>query len=60
MAVEPHQRIVDLVDDRVEVYREPSGGGYADTAVVVGAQPLAPIAFPDIVLTPEDLTSGRI
>ena len=47
--------ILDLTVDRVEVYRAPTARGYQQVVTFERGQPLAPEAFPDLIVTVEDL-----
>ena len=47
--------LLDLSADCVEVYRRPTPDGYQDVLTLHRGRPLAPGAFPDLVLTVEDL-----
>jgi Uma2 family endonuclease len=46
----PEYWIVDVDRRRIHVYRRPEGDGYLDHNVVRPGEPLAPAAFPDLVL----------
>ena len=46
----PEVWIVNLPERFVEIYREPTGGGYADAQKVRAGEPLAPAAFPDAAI----------
>jgi len=46
---------LDLTAERVEVYRAPTLRGYQDVVRLERGQRQAPLAFPDLVLTVEDL-----
>jgi Uma2 family endonuclease len=47
--------IVDLVHDRVEVFRQPSGQRYMKHQTVVRGETLAPESFPDAVIRVDDI-----
>jgi Uma2 family endonuclease len=47
--------IVDLTQDRIEVYQKPSASTYASKQTYEPGQTLAPSAFPDLILKVEDL-----
>ena len=47
--------IVDLAHRRVEVLRSPGPTGYAETQVIGAGDGLALLAFPDVVVTLEDI-----
>lgn len=47
--------IVDLIAERVEVYREPAAGAYRETRALARGQGIAPQAFPDLALAVDDL-----
>jgi Uma2 family endonuclease len=47
--------LLDRSGDRVEVHRGPTAQGYRDVTTFVRGQRLAPLAFPDVVVTVEDL-----
>lgn len=51
----PEYWIVNLHEQRIEVYRLPDGWAYAQTSVVAGDDAITPAAFPDIVVRPADL-----
>jgi Uma2 family endonuclease len=42
--------IVDLVNGRLEVYREPRSAGYANTRILHEGESAAPVLFPDAVI----------
>jgi len=44
--------VVNLVDDCVEVFREPSPSGYQSRQVRRGDEEIRPLALPDVVLKP--------
>jgi Uma2 family endonuclease len=46
----PEVWIVNLPEARIEVYRDPAGGAYADTCSVRSGERQAPSAFPDAEL----------
>jgi Uma2 family endonuclease len=45
----------DLTTDRVETFRRSTTTGYGEAATLERSQRLAPQAFPDLVLTVDDL-----
>lgn len=47
--------LLDIPGRRLIVGREPGPQGYQDTVIFAGAQPLSPLAFPDVRLTAEEL-----
>lgn len=47
--------LLDLTAHRVEVYRQPTPDGYREALTLHRGLPLAPGAFPDLVLTVDDL-----
>jgi Uma2 family endonuclease len=47
----PEYWIVDCTTESVEVYRDPTPGGYRGVARVSGTATLTPQAFPDVTLT---------
>ena len=47
--------IVNLVDDVVEVHRDPRGDSYATLTTYGRGQTVAPLEFPDLVLSVDDL-----
>lgn len=47
--------LVDAGTDTIEVYRNPSAAGYADTQVLRRGDRVAPQAFPDVTVTVDDL-----
>ncbi|GAB6062212.1 Uma2 family endonuclease [Deferrisoma palaeochoriense] len=51
----PEVWLVDLPDDRVEVYRHPEGGTYAETRTVRPGDPALPVPGTDLRLDPADL-----
>jgi Uma2 family endonuclease len=48
----PELWLVDINAMTVTVYRQPRADGYADVRVYASDEPLSPLAFPDLVLTP--------
>ena len=46
---------VNLVDDVVEVYREPADGAYVTTRVVKPTESITPLSFPDLDIAVRDL-----
>lgn len=50
----PEGWLLDVAASRVYVHRDPSPDGYR-TVTVRGGQPLSPLAFPDFVLTADQL-----
>lgn len=44
--------VVDLVAEKIEIYRKPQAGVYQNTQVVSRGQSLSPLAFPDFQLDP--------
>ena len=51
----PEAWLLDLVADRLEVYRHPTPDGYQDVQSLQRAESVAPQAFPDLVLAVDDL-----
>ena len=51
----PEVWIVNLVEERIEVYRQPAGDGYALHSVHVRGDTVAPAAFPDVTLRVEEI-----
>jgi Uma2 family endonuclease len=47
--------IVNLPDDGIEVYRDPSGESYVERRVVRRGERLACLAFPDVTLAADDI-----
>ena len=47
--------LLDLMTERVEVFREPSGGRYRESARVARGSSLTPLAFPDLALAVDEL-----
>ena len=47
--------VVDLTTDRVEMYRRPTGGRYADTQHRDRGERLASQAFPEVELSVDDV-----
>ena len=48
--------IVNLIDERIEVYRQPqSGGAYADTQHFGRGQSIAPLALPDVLVPVDEI-----
>lgn len=47
--------VVDLGEECVEVFREPSPSGYRSRRTHRGGEPLHPLAFPDVALDPAQL-----
>ena len=47
--------VVNLVDDCVEVFRQPQPAGYQSRRVARGDDEVRPLAFPDVVLKPSAL-----
>lgn len=43
----PEYWIVNLVDDRLEVHRDPADGGWRDRRILAAGDTVAPLAFPD-------------
>jgi hypothetical protein len=46
----PEVWLVDLPNDRIEVYREPSSMSYRNVRLLKAGDRLSPLAFPDLVL----------
>lgn len=55
----PETWIIDLTHDAVEVYREPTAGGYAVSERVALGGRVAPTALPDVVLAVDDAFLAR-
>lgn len=51
----PDAWLVDLAQDRIEVYRSPSPEGYREVRVVSRGEWVAPVVFPDLELRGEDI-----
>ncbi len=51
----PEAWLVDLEQDRIEVYRSPSPEGYREVQVVARGEQVAPAAFPEAKLRVDDL-----
>ncbi len=51
----PEAWLVDLEQDRMEVYRGPSPDGYREVQVVARGEQIAPAAFPEAKLRVDDL-----
>jgi Uma2 family endonuclease len=47
--------LIDLEEERIEVYRSPSPEGYREVAVVERGEGLHMQAFPDVVLTVDEI-----
>ena len=47
--------IVNLVDDQVEIYREPAFGRYSVTATASKEETISPVAFPDLQISVGEL-----
>ncbi|MBI3267685.1 MAG: Uma2 family endonuclease [Planctomycetes bacterium] len=47
--------LVDLVSDRIEIYRKPGQGGYGELRKVGRGEKLAPLAFPRCALRVEEI-----
>ena len=47
--------ILDLTSEAIEVYRQPTGDRYTDTAILTRGQRLAPLAAPDAAIAVIDL-----
>ena len=47
--------VVSVEDEWVEIYRSGQGNGYEEARRFGGADPIAPLAFPDVVITVADL-----
>lgn len=47
--------LVDLPEDRIEVYRRPTGGRYPPAATVLRGDTLAPVAFPNLSLNVQQI-----
>jgi Uma2 family endonuclease len=50
--------IVNLIDQQIEVYRNPAGGDYQDKSIFRGDALLAPLALPSASLQPSWLLRG--
>jgi Uma2 family endonuclease len=51
----PELWIVNLIDDRLEVYREPGRAGYEDARFVWRGQEISPFAFREVTLTADEI-----
>ena len=47
--------LVDLTTDRVEVYRDPTAGGYGHARALGRGESIAPEAFPHVTIAITDL-----
>ena len=47
--------LLDLSTERLEVYRHPSAHGYQDVRLLQRGETITPLAFPDLILTVDDL-----
>ncbi|HLC41640.1 MAG TPA: Uma2 family endonuclease, partial [Methylomirabilota bacterium] len=47
--------LVNLPGEAIEVYRDPAQDGYRDARTVRRGLPLAPLAFPDVTLTADEI-----
>jgi len=47
--------LVDLIEDRIEVYRQPTPQGYQQVQHLRRGECLAPLSFPDLVLVAESI-----
>lgn len=47
--------LVNLSEERIEIYRQPSSQGYRTVRILQRGDLLAPLAFPDVELTVEAL-----
>jgi Uma2 family endonuclease len=47
--------IVNLVDQQIEVYRDPQADGYATRRVHTRGEPVAPTALPDVTIRVEEI-----
>jgi Uma2 family endonuclease len=54
----PEYWIVNLVDRVVEKYSEPSGGSYARLVTVRVGDAVAPLAFPDVSMTVDEIVGA--
>ncbi|MGB0562314.1 MAG: Uma2 family endonuclease [Spirulinaceae cyanobacterium] len=46
--------LIDVENNRVEVYRDPQANGYQSKVVLQSGQTVSPLVFPDLVLSYED------
>jgi Uma2 family endonuclease len=51
----PEYWIVNLVDDLLEVHREPEAGGYRSRQVLAQGDRIAPLHYPDLEIDPGEL-----
>jgi Uma2 family endonuclease len=51
----PESWLVDLPGEAIEVYRDPAQDGYRDVRTVRRGQTLAPLAFPGVTLTADEI-----
>ena len=51
----PEYWLVDLEARSITVFRGPAATGYRSVTVASGAQPISPLALPDVVLSPNDV-----
>ena len=51
----PEVWIVNLVDQRIEVYRDPGADGYHSVMITERGGALSPLAFPDVSITVEEI-----
>jgi Uma2 family endonuclease len=52
--------IIDLEEDRIEVYRSPSPDGYLEVAMVERGESLHMQAFPDVALTVDEILGNDV
>jgi Uma2 family endonuclease len=51
----PEVWVINRRDDRIEVYREPSGERYLASSVHERGQIIAPVAFPDLGIAVDEI-----
>jgi Uma2 family endonuclease len=55
----PEYWIVNLVDDQIEVFRQPKGDDYAEKLVFTSGQKVGPLAFSDVVIEVAEVIPAR-
>lgn len=51
--------LVDLANERLLIYRTPVDGRYSETRSLGRGEPIAPLAFPELAITLEDLIGPK-
>ena len=54
-AVIPETWLLDVVGRAIEMHRDPTPDGYRTVFIIRGDEPLSPAAFPDLVVTRDQL-----